>query len=122
MYYLYNYTLTPVNSNQLQSLILLSNISGAYSYIETISPNILNIYTTRELNGSEQTTLNNIISNYVYEAPVVDPGGGGGGTSFSVYYIANASSVDVPVNYENVVTNLITVDGIYQTTGKTTVL
>lgn len=115
MNFLYNYTLTPVNSNQLQILITQSSIASSYSYIETVAPDTLNIYTSRQLDGSEQTALNSIISNYVYEAPVIDPGSGGSTSSGStVTKVGSNETLSITTNSALIVTGgaPLTVDGV----------
>lgn len=44
------------------------------------------------------------------------------GAGYNYYYIEASVSLDVPVDFENVCTNTLAVDGIFQITGKATVL
>lgn len=48
-----------------------------------------------------------------------------GGTStggYNYYYIESSITLDVPVDFENICTTILTLDGILQVTGKATVL
>lgn len=81
---LYNFTKAPVNIDRLTIEINTSSISSAeYQYASFTSPN-LELYFDGDLSGSDQTTLNNIVSAhsglpiFIPEGMVAIANGGGG--------------------------------------------
>lgn len=54
--------------------------------------------------------------------PYYPPASSSSGAGFPVYYVEAPTALSIPVDYENVCTTILTVDGILQIDGKATVL
>lgn len=54
----------------------------------------------------------------IYNPPAASTSAGG----FNIYQVSTGQTIDIPVGYENICTTIFTADGVFQVTGKATVL
>lgn len=68
----YDYTISPFNSNQFTSIIQQSGISIALDHIDT-SGSSISIFFKDDLSEGNISTLNSLVSSYVYVSPITPP-------------------------------------------------
>lgn len=86
----YTFTITPFNSDQFTTQILQSTISTALDHISTDGSTV-NILFKDVLSSGDETTLDGLVSAYVYVAPVAPTG------PISVQPIGPVNTVNAPI-------------------------